>query len=49
MPLTVTTPCESPPPIGLSALLKADFWNHNFYQTIEFECRPRSSSRWAAG
>jgi monoamine oxidase len=36
-PLTVTTPCEPTPPIDLSTLLQAEFWNHKFYQAMEYE------------
>jgi monoamine oxidase len=39
-PLTVYQECTPAQKLELSALLKADFWRHKFYQPLDFEWQP---------
>jgi monoamine oxidase len=39
-PLTVYQPCEPEAKLGLSDLLRSDFWLHRFYQPVDFEWQP---------
>lgn len=36
-PLTVTTPCAPEQPLALKELLNAQFWQHRFYQPVDYE------------
>jgi monoamine oxidase len=38
--ITVYEACEPGPKLGLTDLLKSDFWQHRFYQSFEYEWQP---------
>lgn len=40
LPLTVDTPCLPAPKLGFQQLLDSRFWNHRFYQPVDFEWQP---------